>query len=182
MPGMHVLAPIGRICSRRSGSSPRCSSWSTAPRNCSASPISSGLSNLPPFTLFWIAGVIEIVGGLLLIAGLWTRPVAFLLSGEMAIAYFMEHQPIALFPINNQGDAPILLRFVSPIRPPPDLAPSRSTTVRLAPVLQPAARIAARTASASAGPLIATDFVPRSTLTSASGAAARAALPMVAAQ
>lgn len=71
-----------------------------------------GLSSLPPFTLFWIAGVIEIIGGVLLVAGLWTRPTAFVLSGEMAIAYFLEHQPIAPLPINNQGDAPILFCFV----------------------------------------------------------------------
>ncbi len=75
-------------------------------------PYVEGMSSLPPFTLFWIAGVIEIVGSLLIIAGFWTRPVAFLLSGEMAIAYFMEHVPIDFFPINNQGDAPILFCFV----------------------------------------------------------------------
>ncbi len=75
-------------------------------------PFVEGMSSLPPFTLFWVAGVIEIVGSLLLIAGLMTRPVAFLLSGEMAIAYFLEHQPLDFFPINNQGDAPILFCFV----------------------------------------------------------------------
>lgn len=75
-------------------------------------PYVEGLSNLPPFTLFWTAGVIEIVGGVLLLLGLFTRPAAFILSGEMAVAYFMEHLPIDFFPIRNQGDAPILFCFV----------------------------------------------------------------------
>ena len=75
-------------------------------------PYVEGLSNVPAFSLFWFAGVLEIIGSLLLIVGLGTRPVAFLLSGEMAIAYFMVHMPIDFFPINNQGDAPILFCFV----------------------------------------------------------------------
>ena len=75
-------------------------------------PFVEGMSSLPPFTLFWIAGVIEIVGSLLLLVGWQTRIVAFLLSGEMAIAYFMEHMPFDFFPIRNQGDAPILFCFV----------------------------------------------------------------------
>jgi len=75
-------------------------------------PYLEGLSALPPFTLFWIAGILEIVGGTLLLIGLFTRPAAFVLSGEMAIAYFLEHQPIAFFPLDNQGDAPILFCFV----------------------------------------------------------------------
>lgn len=75
-------------------------------------PFVDGMSNLPAFSLFWIAGVLEIGGSLLLILGLFTRPVAFLLSGEMAIAYFMEHAPASFFPINNYGDAPILFCFV----------------------------------------------------------------------
>ncbi|MCX5515871.1 DoxX family protein [Kaistia algarum] len=70
------------------------------------------MDGLPMFSLFWIAGIIEIVGGLLLLIGLFTRPVAFLLSGEMAIAYFMEHAPIDFFPLRNQGDGPILFCFV----------------------------------------------------------------------
>lgn len=75
-------------------------------------PFVDGLSNLPPFTLFWTAGVIELVGSLLVLFGLFTRPAAFILSGEMAVAYFMEHLPIDFFPIRNQGDAPILFCFV----------------------------------------------------------------------
>ena len=66
----------------------------------------------PLFSLFGAAGMIELVGGVLLLAGLWTRPVAFLLSGEMAVAYFMAHAPQSVFPIINQGEAAILFCFV----------------------------------------------------------------------
>jgi putative oxidoreductase len=60
-----------------------------------------------------LAGVLELVGGLLLIVGLFTRVVAFLLSGEMAIAYFTAHasQGNALFPQLNQGEAAVLFCF-----------------------------------------------------------------------
>lgn len=75
-------------------------------------PYVEGLSNLPPLTLFWTAGVIEFAGGLLVLLGLFTRPAAFIMSGEMAIAYFMEHLPIDFFPIRNEGDAAILFCFV----------------------------------------------------------------------
>ncbi|MFT3999766.1 MAG: DoxX family protein [Rhizobium sp.] len=63
-------------------------------------------------TLFFIAGILELAGGILVLLGLFTRPVAFLLSGEMAIAYFMVHMPIDFFPANNQGDGAILFCFV----------------------------------------------------------------------
>ena len=66
----------------------------------------------PTFTLPWIAGVLELVGGALLALGLFTRPVAFVLSGEMAFAYFMGHAPQAFFPVQNGGDAAILYCFV----------------------------------------------------------------------
>ena len=68
---------------------------------------------LPAFgTLPWIAGVIEIVGGLLLLAGYFSRPVAFILSGEMAVAYWMYHAPQSTFPSNNGGEAAILFCFI----------------------------------------------------------------------
>jgi len=63
-------------------------------------------------SLPWVAGVFEVVGGLLLIVGLFSRIAAFILSGEMAIAYWMVHAPQSTFPIQNQGDAAILYCFV----------------------------------------------------------------------
>ena len=68
----------------------------------------------PPalLSLSWIAGALELVGGFLLILGLFTRPVAFILSGEMAFAYFIGHAPRSLFPVLNGGDAAILYCFV----------------------------------------------------------------------
>ena len=64
------------------------------------------------FSLPWVAGWMEIVGGLLLIIGLFTRPVAFLLSGQMAFAYFIAHAPQSTFPVLNGGDAAILFCFI----------------------------------------------------------------------
>src|SRR5215213_10170096 len=66
----------------------------------------------PAFSLFWIGGILEITGGLLLLIGLFTRPVAFLLAGEMAVAYWAFHAPRNLFPAVNGGDAAILYCFV----------------------------------------------------------------------
>ncbi|XDA99700.1 DoxX family protein [Sulfitobacter sp. LCG007] len=66
----------------------------------------------PAFSLMWIGGVLELVGGLLLLIGLFTRPVAFILSGMMAVAYFMFHAPQGFYPSNNGGDAAILFCFV----------------------------------------------------------------------
>ena len=68
----------------------------------------------PPaaMSLSWIAGLIELVGGPLLALGLFTRPVAFILSGEMAVAYWMAHAPRGLFPVLNGGDAAILYCFI----------------------------------------------------------------------
>lgn len=63
-------------------------------------------------TLGWIAGVLEVVGGGLVLVGFWTRATAFLLSGQMAVAYFMAHAPGSFFPILNGGDGAILFCFV----------------------------------------------------------------------
>jgi putative oxidoreductase len=57
-------------------------------------------------------GVIEIVGGILIVIGLMTRPVAFILAGDMAVAYFMAHAPRAIYPLLNGGDAAILYCFI----------------------------------------------------------------------
>jgi putative oxidoreductase len=64
------------------------------------------------FSLSGIAGVLELVGGALLVLGLFTRPVAFILSGEMAVAYWIAHAPRSFFPVLNDGDAAILYCFV----------------------------------------------------------------------
>jgi putative oxidoreductase len=63
-------------------------------------------------SLLGLAGVLEFFGGLLIIIGLFTRPVAFILSGEMAVAYFMAHQPRALWPIENRGEVVVLFSFI----------------------------------------------------------------------
>src|SRR4051812_36665668 len=65
-----------------------------------------------PLTLLWFAGLIELVGGALLALGLFTRSVAFICSGEMAVAYFIGHAPHGFFPAVNMGDAAILYSFV----------------------------------------------------------------------
>ena len=63
-------------------------------------------------SLSWFAGVLELVGGAALILGLFTRPVAFVLAGEMAFAYWIAHAPQSPFPVQNGGDAAILYCFV----------------------------------------------------------------------
>jgi putative oxidoreductase len=63
-------------------------------------------------TLLWFAGVLELVGGFFLLIGLFTRPVAFLLSGQMAVAYWMAHAPQSPYPAINGGDAAILFCFL----------------------------------------------------------------------
>jgi putative oxidoreductase len=60
----------------------------------------------------WIGGALEVFGGLLMLLGLFTRPVAFILAGEMAVAYFQFHQPQALWPTVNGGVAAVLYCFV----------------------------------------------------------------------
>ena len=64
------------------------------------------------FSLYGYQGMIEVVGGVLLALGLFTRPVAFILAGDMAVAYFMSHEPRAFFPMLNGGDAAILYCFI----------------------------------------------------------------------
>jgi putative oxidoreductase len=65
------------------------------------------------FTLYWFAANIEVFGSLLLIVGLFTRAAAFIMSGEMAIAYFYVHMPRGgFFPLANGGDSVILYCFI----------------------------------------------------------------------
>ena len=65
------------------------------------------------FSLYGFAGMLEVAGGLLLLLGLFTRPVAFILSGQMAVAYFMAHAfKILLLPLLNGGEAAVLFSFI----------------------------------------------------------------------
>jgi putative oxidoreductase len=67
----------------------------------------------PPMSpLLYVQGVIEIVGGLLLLVGVFTRVVAFVLAGDMAVAYFLAHFPRSFFPAVNAGDAAVLYCFI----------------------------------------------------------------------
>ena len=63
-------------------------------------------------SLMWFAGVLETVGGLLITLGLYTRPAAFVLCGEMAVAYFHVHAPRGLWPIRNGGELAVLYCFI----------------------------------------------------------------------
>jgi len=71
-----------------------------------------GGGTAPAGSLAWVAGVLEALGGLFLLLGLFTRPVAFLLSGEMAVAYFMGHAPHGLWPVLNQGTDAVFYCFL----------------------------------------------------------------------
>ncbi len=64
------------------------------------------------FSLLWLAGALETFGGLLILLGLGTRPVAFLLSGQMAVAYFRAHQPRGFWPLLNGGELAALYCFL----------------------------------------------------------------------
>lgn len=68
--------------------------------------------NLQLLSLIGIAGILEMIGGFLVTIGLFTRQTAFILSGEMAVAYFMAHAPKGALPVLNQGDAAVLYCFV----------------------------------------------------------------------
>jgi putative oxidoreductase len=63
-------------------------------------------------SLMWFVGILETVGGSLVVAGFLTRPLAFLLAGEMAVAYFWRHAPNSFFPIVNRGEPAVMLCFV----------------------------------------------------------------------
>jgi putative oxidoreductase len=74
----------------------------------------AAFDNLQLFSLIGFAGVLELVGGALVLVGLFTRPVAFILSGEMAFAYFMGHasRGTPLMPLMNQGESAVLFCFI----------------------------------------------------------------------
>ena len=72
------------------------------------------MPNMPPiepWTQIWIGGWMEVIGGLLILLGLFTRPTAFILAGEMAVAYFQFHQPTAFWPTQNGGVAAVMYCF-----------------------------------------------------------------------
>lgn len=69
-----------------------------------------GAGGLPPLVL--VAAWLELIGGLLIIIGLFTRLAAFILAGEMAVAYFMAHAPGSIYPIKNHGELAVALCFV----------------------------------------------------------------------
>lgn len=66
----------------------------------------------PLLSLMGVGGLIELGGGVLLLIGLFSRPVAFVMAGQMAVAYWMFHAPSSFYPILNGGDAAILYCFV----------------------------------------------------------------------
>jgi putative oxidoreductase len=66
----------------------------------------------PMFSQFWFAGVLEVFGGALIVLGFFTRPVALILAGEMAVAYFQAHFPRSFWPILNGGEAAVLFCFI----------------------------------------------------------------------
>src|SRR5207249_1487215 len=84
-----------------------------APRNGSRSRPTSrpGGGTEPVGSLVWFAGVIEVIGGTFFFFGLFTRPVAFILSGEMAIAYFIGHAGHGFWPLLNQGAPAVFYCF-----------------------------------------------------------------------
>lgn len=75
-------------------------------------PMPEGMPAPEPGDILWLGALLELVGGSLVLVGFFTRPVAFLLSGEMAVAYWMYHAPQSLYPSLNGGDAAILFCFV----------------------------------------------------------------------
>ena len=75
-------------------------------------PPSEMFKGLQLFSLLGVAGMLELFGGALLVIGLFTRATAFILSGEMAVAYFMVHAPRGFFPAINQGEVAVLYCFI----------------------------------------------------------------------
>ncbi|MBS0482087.1 MAG: DoxX family protein [Proteobacteria bacterium] len=73
-----------------------------------------GMPPMPvsPLSFMGVAGLLELVGGFLVLIGFFTRPVAFLLAGEMAVGYFMVHAPMGIIPATNNGEAAYLYTFI----------------------------------------------------------------------
>ena len=75
-------------------------------------PVYGNLNHVPALSLPWFAGTLELVGGAFLLLGIFTRPVAFILSGLMAFAYFLGHAPKGIIPLSNGGNLAIIFCFV----------------------------------------------------------------------
>ncbi|WP_432823488.1 DoxX family protein [Trichloromonas sp.] len=75
-------------------------------------PAAPGTVTVELLSLIGLAGVLEFFGGLLILVGLLTRPIAFLLSGQMAVAYFMAHAPQGFWPVVNKGELAVLYCFM----------------------------------------------------------------------
>jgi len=75
-------------------------------------PVPGAKGTVELFSQAGLAGVLEVGGGLLLLFGLFTRPVAFVMSGFMAVAYFQAHAPQGFWPLVNKGDAAVLFCFI----------------------------------------------------------------------
>jgi len=88
--------------------------FASVPQGCTAAATEAFVVQVGgcSLSLLWVAGLIELVGGVLLTAGLFTRLVAFILSGEMAFAYFMVHAPQGFYPAINKGLPAVLFCFV----------------------------------------------------------------------
>ncbi len=71
-----------------------------------------GATPPPIFSQMWVGGILEFFGGILLLLGLFTRPVAFILSGMMAVAYFQMHVPGGFWPLQNKGELAVLYCFL----------------------------------------------------------------------
>src|SRR5262249_27061406 len=88
--------------------------FASIPQGCTAdpaAPVPIQLGANCTISLIWIAGLLELVGGVLVAVGLFTRFVAFILAGEMAFAYFMYHAPQGFYPALNEGLAAVLFCF-----------------------------------------------------------------------
>lgn len=71
-----------------------------------------GIDHVPLFSQAGLGGIIETIGGTLVFLGLFTRPAAFIMSGEMAVAYWQFHAPNAVWPVVNQGQQAVLFCFI----------------------------------------------------------------------
>lgn len=71
-----------------------------------------GGATAPLWSQIWIGGVLEVVGGAAIMVGLFTRPIAFILSGQMAVAYWQFHAPSGRWPIQNHGEMAVLMCFI----------------------------------------------------------------------